>query len=241
MRFLQLRSHGRPARFNAIIAQWRKVSAVRRPQHVARPYTWQSPALTVVGSATGTSWCPCASLIASRTPPASKSRATAKFFRWRGGMHAEIASFRSLTGGESGASGLCCYKEAFAPCLGRQESFHDGVCASGRSAAYLTDSRDHDGTEPLSVRGNEGKALRSRHSFATCTTSKSSLNRSFLTCQLRSPHTWNIRMILFHVCFRAVSWVLPPLSLTHLFLGYWSSPVKIDPEISFIHSKLCCF
>ena len=100
MAFLQLRSHGRPARFNTIIAQWRKVSAVRRSQHVARPYTWQSPALTVVGSATGTSWRPRASLIAARTPPASKSRATAKFFRWRGGMHAEIASFRSLTGGK---------------------------------------------------------------------------------------------------------------------------------------------
>ena len=36
---------------------------------------------------------------------------------------------------ESGASGLRCYKEAFAPCLGRQESVHDGVCASLRSAA----------------------------------------------------------------------------------------------------------
>ena len=90
----------RPARFSAIIAQWRMVPAGRRPQHAARPSTWQSPALAVVGSATGTSWCPCASLIAARTPPASKSRATAKFFRWRGGMHAEIASFRSLTGGK---------------------------------------------------------------------------------------------------------------------------------------------
>ena len=132
----------RPARFSVIIAQWRMVPAGRRPQHAARPSTWQSPALAVVGSATGTSWRPRASLIAARTPPASKSRATAKFFRWRSGMHAEIASFRSLTGGESGASGLCCYKEAFAPCLGRQESFHDGVCASGRSAAYFADSPD---------------------------------------------------------------------------------------------------
>ena len=90
----------RPARFSVIIAQWRMVPAGRRPQHAARPSTWQSPALAVVGSATGTSWRPRASLIAARTPPASKSRATAKFFHWRGGMHAEIASFRSLTGGK---------------------------------------------------------------------------------------------------------------------------------------------
>ena len=60
----------RPARFSAIIAHWRVVPAGRRAQHAARPSTWQSPALAVVGSATGTSWRPCASLIASRTPPA---------------------------------------------------------------------------------------------------------------------------------------------------------------------------
>ena len=90
----------RPARFSAIIAQWRMVPVGKRPQHAARPSTWQSPALAVVGSATGTSWRPRASLIAARTPPASKSRATAKFFRWRSGMHAEIASFRSLTDGK---------------------------------------------------------------------------------------------------------------------------------------------
>jgi len=35
-----------------------------------------------------------------RTPPASKSHAAAKIFRWRGGIHAEIASVRSLTGGK---------------------------------------------------------------------------------------------------------------------------------------------
>ena len=98
--FLQLRSHGRPARFSAIIAQWRMIPAGRRPQHAARPSARQAPAMAVVSSATGTSWRPCASLIASRTPPASKSRATAKISRWRGGMHAEIASFRSLTGGK---------------------------------------------------------------------------------------------------------------------------------------------
>ena len=90
----------RPARFSAIIAQWRMIPAGRRPQHAARPTARQAPAMAVVSSATGTSWRPRASLIASRTPPASKSRATAKIFCWRGGMHAEIASFRSLTGGK---------------------------------------------------------------------------------------------------------------------------------------------
>ena len=38
---------------------------------------------------------------------------------------------------ESSAAGLRCYEEAFAPCLGRQESVHDGVCASFRLAADL--------------------------------------------------------------------------------------------------------
>ena len=90
----------RPARFSAIIAHWRVVPAGRRAQHAARPSARQAPAMAVVSSATGTSWRPCASLIASRTPPASKSRAMAKFSRWRGGIHAEIASFRSLTGGK---------------------------------------------------------------------------------------------------------------------------------------------
>ena len=67
MAFLQLRSHGRPARFSAIIAQWRMIPAGRRPQHAARPSARQAPAMAVVSSATGTSWCPCASLIASDT------------------------------------------------------------------------------------------------------------------------------------------------------------------------------
>ena len=83
----------RPARFSVIIAQWRMVPAGRRPQHAARPSTWQSPALAVVGSATGTSWRPRASLIAARTPPASKSRATAKISAGHGKLHVEIASF----------------------------------------------------------------------------------------------------------------------------------------------------
>ena len=38
---------------------------------------------------------------------------------------------------ESGAAGLRCYEEAFAPCLRRQGSVHDGVCGSDRSAADL--------------------------------------------------------------------------------------------------------
>ena len=126
----------RPARFSAIIAHWRVVPAGRRAQHAARPSTWQSPALAVVGSATGTSWRPCASLIASRTPPASKSRATAKIFRWRRGMHAEIASFRSLTGGKR-RIGTALPQRGVCAMFGEAGSVHDGVCGSDRSAADL--------------------------------------------------------------------------------------------------------
>ena len=103
-------------------------------QHAARPSTWQSPALAVVGSATGTSWRPCGLLIASRTPPASKSRATAKIFRWRGGMHAEIASFRSLTGGKR-RIGTALPQRGVCAMFGEAGSVHDGVCTSDRSAA----------------------------------------------------------------------------------------------------------
>ncbi len=60
----------RPARFSAIIAHWRVVPAGRRAQHAARPVYMAIARIGGRCSATGTSWYPCASLIASRTPPA---------------------------------------------------------------------------------------------------------------------------------------------------------------------------
>ena len=56
-----------------------------------------------------------------RTPPASKSHAAAKIFRWRGGIHAEIASVRSLTGGKR-RSGTALLQGCVCACLGRKAS-----------------------------------------------------------------------------------------------------------------------
>ena len=90
----------RPARFSAIIAHWRVVPAGRWAQHAARPVYMAIARIGGRWQRHGNVMAPMRIVHLLRTPPASKSRAAAKKFRWRGGIHAEIASVRSLTGGK---------------------------------------------------------------------------------------------------------------------------------------------
>ena len=70
-----------PAHFNAINRAMAHVSDRQAAPACSQTVYMVSAALMVVGSAMGTPDVRGASLIASRTPPASKSRAAAKIFR----------------------------------------------------------------------------------------------------------------------------------------------------------------